>query len=136
MESLKYAAMIAGYIIPIITMITLICKPVRNSIFKAINKLYKEDKQDDQLNEISHAIQEIKEELANQKKMDAKQQEALRCTLRNTITHLYYKYKLIGKIPALERENATFLYEAYDLLEGNSYIQQCYKEIMEFQVES
>lgn len=135
MESLKYVAMIAGYIIPIITMVTLICKPVRSSVFKVMNKLYKEDEQDDQLRDISQAIQEIKEELAKQKEMDAKQQEALRCTLRNTITHLYYKYKLYEKVPALERENITFLYEAYTLLEGNSYIEQCYRELMALPVE-
>ena len=42
--------------------------------------------------------------------------------LRNTITHIYFKYKDIKKIPHYEKENVLFLYEQYVKLKGNSYI--------------
>lgn len=42
--------------------------------------------------------------------------------LRNTITHIYFKYKDSKKIPHYEKENVLYLYENYEKLNGNSYV--------------
>lgn len=129
--AMKDLAAMAGYIITIITLIGLICKPIRESI---INKLT----QSNQNKEILEAIQELKEQMREVKQslsvLEKQQQndsEATKCSLRNTITHLYYKYTRIGEIPPLERENVSMLCKAYFALKGNSYVQACYEELMD-----
>ena len=42
--------------------------------------------------------------------------------IRNTITHIYFKYKDEKKIPHYEKENVLSLYGRYEELGGNSYI--------------
>ena len=49
--------------------------------------------------------------------------------LRNTITHLYFKYKVDKKIPHFEKENVMYLYARYEALGGNSYVKGIVREI-------
>lgn len=53
--------------------------------------------------------------------------------LRNTITHIYFKYKDIKKIPHYEKENVLFLYEQYVKLKGNSYIISIVNEMKQWE---
>lgn len=69
------------------------------------------------------------------KKKDNDQQEALKCLLRSAITKIYYNYTSKGEIPAYERENATYLYEQYKKMGGNSYIDELYPEIIKLPIE-
>lgn len=141
MDIIKCVAEYAGYIITIITLITLLSKNLRSALLSFINHKINDDKSKEQFNDLLNAISEIKAEVGDikvemqrQRDEDIKESEAIKCSLRNTITHLYYKYKLIGSIPALERENLTFLFNAYKSLGGNSYVNQCYDELMDLQV--
>ena len=55
--------------------------------------------------------------------------------IRNTITHIYIKYKDQKKIPHYEKENILSLFEQYKKLKGNSYIKQIVNEIKTWEEE-
>lgn len=69
------------------------------------------------------------------KKKDNNQQEALKCLLRSSITKIYYQYVPNGFIPQYERENAIYLHDQYKKMEGNSYVDQIFPEIMNLPIE-
>lgn len=53
--------------------------------------------------------------------------------LRNTITHIYFKYKDDKKIPHFEKENVLSLYENYKRLGGNSYVKNIIREVQDWE---
>lgn len=55
--------------------------------------------------------------------------------IRNTITHIYIKYKDKKKIPHYEKENILSLFEQYKKLKGNSYIKQIVNEMKTWEEE-
>ena len=50
--------------------------------------------------------------------------------LRALITGKYYEYKVKGYLPTFERECITLLYEDYKALNGNTFIDGLYAELM------
>lgn len=136
METMKYAATLAGYITTILALLTLLCSPIRNAFIKFLKYIRKEEEEESILHDILKELQSIKDDMIERKKNEEIERDALRCELRNTITHLYYKYMNIGEIPSLERENVSFLCNAYFSLDGNSYVRQCYEELMDLPVKS
>ena len=50
--------------------------------------------------------------------------------LRALITGKYYEYKVKGYLPIFERECITLLYEDYKALNGNTFIDGLYAELM------
>lgn len=70
------------------------------------------------------------------KEKDATQQEALKCLLRSNITKIYYKYTEIGSIPQFEKENVTYMHEQYKKMNGNSYVDEIYPEIMKLPIKN
>jgi len=64
------------------------------------------------------------------RKKDRNQEMALKCLLRSTITSKYYVYSELGEIPRYEKENVTYMYEQYKKMDGNSYIDEIYPEIL------
>lgn len=142
METMKNLAAMAGYIITLTTLFGLVCKPIRESILNKFTQTSQIKEILEALQDLNDQVKSLNEELNKQVKelrssiieIEAQQQddiEATKCSLRNTITHLYYKYTRIGEIPALERENVSMLCKAYFALGGNSYVQSCYEEIMD-----
>lgn len=77
--------------------------------------------------EIIDQLDEVKRQLAEGKETDL-------AILRNTITHLYYKYSKDKALPAYERENLYSLYQQYSELGGNSYIHWVFEEMKEWEV--
>lgn len=63
------------------------------------------------------------------KKRDNQQQKALMCLLRSNITSKYYVYKEIGSIPYYEKENIDKIYEQYEEMGGNSYVEIIVNEL-------
>lgn len=135
METIKFLAQYAGYGMTILGFLIAIFKPLRTAVIDFITKKQNDSRQDEQLSEIIVNIQEIQKTLESQQAQNELLQEALRSTIRNDITHMYYIYKERGTIPILEKENLAFLYAAYEKLHGNSYVQQCYKELMNLPTE-
>lgn len=63
------------------------------------------------------------------KEKDNRQEEALKCLLRSTITSKYYVYSELGEIPYYEKENINYLYKQYENMNGNSYVKEIVIEI-------
>ena len=63
------------------------------------------------------------------KKKDNRQEEALKCLLRSSITSKYYVYSELGEIPYYEKENIDKMFEQYKSMGGNSYVDTIVKEI-------
>jgi len=74
--------------------------------------------------------------LKERKRNDRNIEKALKCLLRSSITKIFYTYTELGYIPRFERENVTYLYAQYKEMNGNSYIDQIYPEIMKLPVRS
>ncbi|MCI8609017.1 MAG: hypothetical protein HFE73_05190 [Firmicutes bacterium] len=143
MDAIKIIAEYAGYISTVLALLTLMSKKIRGILIGYIDKKVNQSRKKDQLDTIHQIISELKTEMIDlkgeiniQKKINELEKDSIRCILRNTITHLYYKYSQHGSIPPLERENITYLYHAYISLEGNSYITQCYEEVMSLPVDN
>ena len=67
--------------------------------------------------------------LKDYKKRDKNQEEALKCLLRSNITSKYYVYTELKEIPLYEKENIDYMFEQYDRMGGNSYVEGLVKEI-------
>ena len=63
------------------------------------------------------------------KEKDTRQEEALKCLLRSNITSKYYVYSELKEIPLYEKENIDYMFEQYDKMGGNSYVEGLVKEI-------
>ena len=61
---------------------------------------------------------------------DKNQEEALKCLLRSAITSKYYVYSELKEIPQYEKENLVYMFEQYQKMGGNSYINQIMEEIV------
>ena len=67
--------------------------------------------------------------LKNYKNRDKNQEEALKCLLRSNITSKYYVYTELKEIPLYEKENIDYMFEQYNKMGGNSYVEGLVKEI-------
>jgi len=124
---LLYIGSILGALTAIIGFFTLVSKNFRAWIKHIIKKSIKDDEQDIMIKEMHKNIQDlVKENKYNRKANIA--------TIRDRITHLYYKYYTTGELPEFERENIIKQYEAYINLGGNSYITKLYGELMTLKV--
>ena len=72
--------------------------------------------------------------IKNYKKSDKTQQEALKCLLRSSITSKYFVYNEMKEIPAYEKENVNYMFEAYKNLGGNSYVKGIVGEINQLKI--
>lgn len=63
------------------------------------------------------------------KEKDLRQEEALKCLLRSNITSKYYVYSEMKEIPYYEKENIDKMFEQYQKMGGNSYVETIVKEI-------
>ena len=57
-----------------------------------------------------------------------------KCQLRSEMLRIYYKYRDTEKIPQYEYENFVFLYEAYKMLRGNSFIDKIYEDVHSWEI--
>ena len=63
------------------------------------------------------------------KNRDTRQEEALKCLLRSSITSKYYVYSELKEIPYYEKENIDRMFEQYKNMGGNSYVDTIVREI-------
>lgn len=119
---------VVGIIITLITFFGLISKKPKEAFKKIIRE------------EVNNANQELKQkilELEQQArerfdKIDTRinqSDETDLVLLRNTITHIYIKYKDTKKIPHYVKENVMYLFTQYKVLNGNSYVAQIVSEM-------
>lgn len=62
--------------------------------------------------------------------------EGQKCQLRTAMLHTYYHCKDNEEIRQYERENFDKLYHAYKKLGGNSFVDDIYREIRTYDVET
>lgn len=97
-----------------------------NSLIDSRLNSYK-DSTDQQLKEIKNLIQQISSDLNSDR-------EATRAALRHSITYIYQKYLPQKCLPPNIKKDLCSLYEAYEILKGNSYIHEIYEEMMRWDV--
>lgn len=106
----KSLGIIASFIVTLITLFTLISKKPRTAFRRIIKEEAKE------------ANEKIEKELEDIKARVDSSEETDLVILRNTITHIYFKYMNEKKIPHYEKENVIYLYARYSELGGNHYV--------------
>lgn len=62
--------------------------------------------------------------------------EGEKCHLRSDMLQTYYRHKAEKRIRQYERENFDKLFKAYRALGGNSFIEDIYKEVKTWTIES
>ena len=116
-EIFKNVGSVVGILITLITFFGLISAKPK----KAFKKMIRE--------EAEAANESIEEKLKDiTKRLDEVDQNDL-VLIRNTITHIYFKYKDDKKIPQYEKQNVLYLYERYEKLNGNSYVKEIVQTI-------
>lgn len=128
---MKDIAAMAGYIITLITLFGIVCKPIRKKILNSVAQINQDKDLRESIEGLKNQVTGLQNSLKKLESDREKENEAMKCSLRNTLTHLYYKYSRIGEVPPLERENISMLYNAYISLNGNSYVKNCYEELMD-----
>lgn len=128
MEILKLLGGTAGALTTIIAFIALISKKPRKWFRETIR-----EEADNANLEIKQQIRQLSEDTNNklneiEKKVKTAEENDV-AVIRNTITHIYFKYKDTKKIPHYEKENLLALFERYESLNGNHYIKSIMKEM-------
>ena len=128
MEILKLLGGAAGALTTIIAFIALVSKKPRQWFRETI----REEANNANL-EIKQQIRKLSEDTNNklnaiEKKVKTAEENDV-AVIRNTITHIYFKYKDTKKIPHYEKENLLALFERYESLNGNHYIKNIMKEM-------
>lgn len=112
---------VVGVILTLITFWGVISKKPKEFFRRAIRE------------EATAANKDMKDEVdLLKKKMESKDKTDL-AILRNTLTHIYFKYKDAKKIPHYEKENVMYLFEQYTTLGGNSYVKQIVDEVKDWE---
>ena len=60
--------------------------------------------------------------------------EGQKCQLRSDMLRTYYKHKNEKQIRQYEFENFIFMYKAYKALKGNSFIDEIYSVVTQWQI--
>ena len=132
LEILKVIGGAAGALVTIITFFTLISKRPRAALRKIIREESKEANK-----ELANKIEELetksRERFDKIDKKNLENDETNLAMLRNTITHIYFKYKDVKKIPHYEKENLVSLYERYEQLHGNHYVKMIVEEMKDWE---
>lgn len=132
LEILKVIGGAAGALVTIITFFTLISKRPRAALRRIIREESKEANK-----ELANKIEELetksRERFDKIDKKNLENDETNLAMLRNTITHIYFKYKDVKKIPHYEKENLVSLYERYEQLHGNHYVKMIVEEMEDWE---
>lgn len=127
-EILKLLGGVAGALTTIIAFLALISKKPKQWFRKTIR-----EEADNANQEIKQQIRELSDntnlKLTEIEKKVKTAEENDVAVIRNTITHIYFKYKDTKKIPHYEKENLLALFERYESLNGNHYIKNIMKEM-------
>jgi hypothetical protein len=127
-ETIKTLGALASSVLGIISCLVLVIKPIRTKFVNWIKKTSNASQTDQLLKELKELKTMIEENNENARL----QGEASLCLLRKDITQLYYKYP--KEIPIYERESLVKMYKSYHALNGNSYVDIIYEEMMKLPV--
>lgn len=135
MEVIKDLAAILGFILSIITLMTVCSKGGR----AAIKKFFQKNTQDivEENVQQHNDIETIKTDLASLlSKINAMEEVSIQ-QCRNTIKEIYYKYQKKKKIPLYERKTADATHKIYvEKFHENSYEKLLYNEIIKWEIDT
>lgn len=141
MEIVKNIGAIVGMVLSCLTLITLLCKPLRKKISGWIRQVSQAEEYWDAIERNQMAIDEIRAGMQqmmateeSKQVLFAKFQESQLSILRDDITRLYFKYLENKQVPFYARKDMVQLYETYTDMGGNSYVKTIYDEFMEWPV--
>ena len=123
-QYLQYYGACIGWAISLITLISLIVKPIRVKIINRIKGISKTDLTQETLMRIENNLQQ-------QKKQLDEIAEGTQANLRNNILQLVDKSIAKGYITGLERANLKDMYKAYHRLGGDTYATDRYELALE-----
>lgn len=127
----KAIGSVVGIIITLITFWGIISKKPLEAFKRSIRTEC--DKSNEPLKEqITNQTQAINTKFSQMEQRLGSAEQTDLAILRNTITHIYFKYKDDKKIPHFEKENVLSLYENYERLGGNSYTHDLVNKIKEW----
>lgn len=141
MEIVKNIGAIVGMALSCLTLITLLCKPLRKKISGWIRQVSQAEEYWDAIERNQMAIDEIRAGMQqimateeSKQALLAKFQKSQISILRDDITRLYFKYLEEKQVPFYARKDMVQLYETYTDMGGNSYVKTIYDEFMEWPV--
>ena len=127
---------VIGVVLSCITLITLLCKPLRNKIAGWIRKTSHMEETWAAVDEVRAMMQQLMAAEESKQAMLRLFKESQLSLLRDSITDLYFKYLPKKEVPTYERKDMVKLFESYRKLGGNSYVQTIYEEFMEWPVKT
>ena len=143
MEIIKNIGAIVGMALSCLTLITLLCKPLRNKISGWIRQVSQAEEYWDAIERNQMAIDEIRAGMQqimateeSKQVLFSKFQASQLSILRDDITRLYFKYLEDKQVPFYARKDMVQLYETYTDMGGNSYVKTIYDEFMEWPVKA
>lgn len=128
-------------IISIITLIGSVCSALIvlgtfiSIVFKLPMKWFKKSYEEHTEKIVTEKVNEVKSILNDMTEAGKKNEEATKASIRHEITYIYEKYKDRKVLPGNTKNDLCSLYEAYTLLNGNSYIHEIYEEMMKWDTE-
>ena len=127
---------VIGVVLSCITLITLLCKPLRNKIAGWIRKTSHMEETRAAADAARAMMQQLMAAEESKQAMLRLFKESQLSLLRDSITDLYFKYLPKKEVPTYERKDMVKLFESYRKLGGNSYVQTIYEEFMEWPVKT
>lgn len=88
---------------------------------------------------IAGAVAVLRKVVLEQAKMrqeQAKIREGQKCQLRSDMMRTYYKNRDARKLRQYEAENFVMMYQAYKAMGGNSFIDEIYAHVTEWDVDA
>ena len=141
MEIIKNIGAIVGMALSCLTLIALLCKPLRKKIAGGIRQVSQAEEYWNAIERNQMAIDEIRagmqQMMATEESKQAlflKFQKSQLSILRDDITRMYFKYLEDKQVPFYARKDMVQLYETYTDMGGNSYVKTIYDEFMEWPV--
>lgn len=144
-EVIRTIGGVAGSIISVITLLTLIVKPMRDGFRRWIYQIAAQSDDHVSKNDMmeikgilkhqSEQNEQILCELEDTKNDMAILKDSTRSTMKNMISSIYNTGRATKKISVNDRESLVHLYETYHALGGNNYTTLIYQEMLEWDVE-
>ena len=135
MDTIKNAAAVLGFILSIISLLTIFTKSGRDFFSKAFKTQAEPIQQENE--QQTKDIQEIKNKLNSLTTTISAIEENSKQQCRNTIKNIYYRYQNEKEIPLYERKTVDKTYEIYSQqFHGNSYASLLYNEICQWKIKA
>lgn len=144
-EVIRTIGGVAGSIISVITLLTLIVKPMRDGFRRWVYQIAAQSDDHVSKNDMleikgilkhqSEQNEQILCELEDTKNDMAILKDSTRSTMKNMISSIYNTGRATKKISVNDRESLVHLYETYHALGGNNYTTLIYQEMLEWDVE-